>query len=121
MPRKSTLHISEPRTTVLLKAGNPPVEAVEVFRRVFWKSEFLAGEAFSFWKEVRKAEPGGLPVQVWKDWVSKHEMSVGQFYNMIHGLLGAGIVERRESSWRLSDGFPRELKAMLNIYTTCKG
>ncbi len=76
----------------------------------------MASEAFSFWKQVRRAEPTGLPVQTWKDWVSKHEMSVGQFYNMIHGLLGAGMIERRESRWHISDRFPAKLKATLNIY-----
>ncbi len=121
MPRKPTRHVTEPRTTVMFKAGDAPTEAVEVFRRVFWKSEFLASEAFSFWRQVRKAEPTGLPVQTWKDWVSEHEMSVGQFYNMIHGLLGAGMIEKRGPRWHPSDHFPVELKAMLDIYAGMVG
>lgn len=43
-------------------------------------------------------------------------MSVGQFYNMIHGLVGAGFIEKRESKWHLSDGFSRELEGMLKVY-----
>src|SRR6266581_9771779 len=90
MPRRATRHPSEPRTTVLLKAGRVPREVVDIFRQVFWKSDFLAEEALSFWREVKKAEPTGLPIQTWKDWTSRRNMSVGQFYNMIHGLTGAG-------------------------------
>ncbi len=90
----------------------------DLFKRVFWKSDFLAGQARSFWREVKKTEPMGLPIQAWKDWITNREMSVGQFYNMIHGLLGAGLIVRRESKWHLSDGFTHELKGMLKAYET---
>ncbi len=116
MPRRATRHPTEPKTTVLFKAGNLPASAGDLFRRVFWKSDFLAGEAHSFWREVKKAEPTGLPIQAWKDWIAKREMSVGQFYNMIHGLVGAGFIEKRESRWHLSSGFSRELDGMLKVY-----
>ncbi len=116
MPRRATRHPSEPKTTVLLKAGNLPASASDLFRRVFWKSDFLASEAHSFWKEVQRSEPGGLPIQTWKDWIAKRSMSVGQFYNMIHGLVGAGFIEKKESKWHLSLGFTRELEAMLKVY-----
>lgn len=112
---------SEPKTTVLLKAGKVPEHAGDVFKRVFWKSEFLAGEAHSFWREVKKSEPAGLPIRTWKAWISKRGMSVGQFYNMIHGLTGAGMIKRRESKWHLSEGFQAELKAMLSIYKSEDG
>ncbi len=101
----------------MFKAGNIPEEASDLFKRVFWKSEFLAGEAFSFWKEVRRSKPMGLPIQAWKDWISKRGMSVGQFYNMIHGLVGAGFIEKLESRWHLSNSFTKELEAMLKVYT----
>ncbi len=117
MPRRAIRHPSDPKTTVLFKAGNLPGAPSELFKRVFWKSEFLAGEAHSFWREVRKSEPSGLPIQAWKDWISRREMSVGQFYNMIHGLVGAGFIQKRDSKWHLSDGFTRELEAMLKVYT----
>ncbi len=120
MPRRATRHPSEPKTTVLFKAGHVPIEAVDVFRRVFWKSGLLAKEALSFWREVKRAEPTGLPLQTWKDWTSKRGMSVGQFYNMIHGLTGAGMVERRESKWHLSHGFQESLKTMLRVYASEK-
>ncbi len=118
MPRRATRHPSEPKTTVLLKAGHIPGEAVDIFRQVFWKSDFLAKEALSFWREVKKAEPTGLPIQTWKDWTSKRSMSVGQFYNMIHGLTGAGMVEKRESKWHLRNGFRDSLKTMLRLYAS---
>ena len=117
MPRRATRHPSEPKTTVLFKAGNIPGEAADLFRRVFWKSDFLAGEAFSFWKEVKRSEPTGLPIQAWKDWITKRSMSVGQFYNMIHGLVGAGFIEKHESRWHLSSSFTKELEAMLKVYS----
>ncbi len=63
----------------------------------------------------------GLPIQAWKDWISKRGMSVGQFYNMIHGLVGAGFIERKESRWHLSSGFLRELEKMLGVYSTESG
>jgi len=116
MPRRATRHPGEPKTTILFKAGNFPDSAGDLFKRVFWKSEFLAGEAHSFWREVKRAEPSGLPIQAWKGWIGKRDMSVGQFYNMIHGLVGAGFVEKKESKWHLSDGFTRELESMLKVY-----
>jgi hypothetical protein len=116
MPRRATRHPNEPKTTVLFKAGNLPASANELFKRVFWKSDFLAGEAGGFWREVKKTEPSGLPIQAWKDWITKRGMSVGQFYNMIHGLVGAGFIEKRDSKWHLSEGFSRELEGMLKVY-----
>ncbi len=77
----------------MFKAGKRPGSTNALFRRVFWKSKFLASEAHRFWREVQRAEPTGLPVQAWKDWIAKHEMSVGQFYNVIRGLVGAGFID----------------------------
>ncbi len=101
----------------MFEAGKLPESANDLFKRVFWKSNFLASEAHSFWREVKKAEPTGLPVQSWKDWVAKRGVSVGQFYNMIHGLVCAGLIDKRDSRWHLSDGFNRELEGMLKVYT----
>jgi hypothetical protein len=88
---------------------------------VFWKSDFLANEAQNFWKEIKQSEPVGLPIQTWKDWISKRGMSVGQFYNMIHGLIGAGLIEKHDSKWHLSNGFIRELEQMLTVYSNESG
>src|SRR5881296_3606606 len=68
--------------------------------------------------EDRRAEPMGLPIQAWKDWISSRRMSVGQFYNMIHGLVGAGFIEKRESKWHVSSSFIRELENMLSVYSS---
>ena len=98
-----------------------PSNPEELFRRVFWKSDFLAGEAQSFWREVKKSEPMGLPIQAWKEWIARRSMSVGQFYNMIHGLVGAGFIEKKESRWHLSSGFLRELEQMVAVYSAEAG
>ncbi|OLD55987.1 MAG: hypothetical protein AUG17_02805 [Crenarchaeota archaeon 13_1_20CM_2_53_14] len=121
MPSRAARGPPKQKTTILFKAGNLPSNPDELFRRVFWKSDFLAGEAHNFWREVKRAEPGGLPIQAWKDWISKRGMSVGQFYNMIHGLVGAGFIEKKESRWHLSSGFLRELEQMLTVYSTESG
>jgi len=105
----------------LFKAGNLPSTPEELFRRVFWKSDFLAGEAHNFWREIKKAEPSGLPIQAWKDWISKRGMSVGQFYNMIHGLVGAGFIDKRDSKWHMSEGFMQELEQMMKVYSSESG
>ncbi|SRR5712692_7908375 len=118
VPRRATRHPSEPKTTVLFKGGTQSKSADDLFKRVFWKSDFLAREADSFWREVKKTEPTGMPIQAWKEWVAKREMSVGQFYNMIHGLVGAGLIGKRKAKWHLSDGFSRELEEMLKIYNS---
>jgi hypothetical protein len=89
---KSQSPPSEPKTTVMLKAGKLPGSANELFRRVFWKSDFLASQAHSFWCEVKKAEPTGLSIQAWKDWSAEQGMSVGQFYNMIMFLRNVWIM-----------------------------
>jgi hypothetical protein len=121
MPRRATRGPPKQKTTILFKAGSFPEGPEELFRRVFWKSDFLANEAQSFWREVRKSEPLGLPIQAWKDWIAKRGMSVGQFYNMIHGLVGAGFIEKSDSKWHLSNSFLRELEQMLSIYSAESG
>ena len=121
MPRRALRRPPRLKTTILFTSGNLPASPEELFRRVFWKSDFLAGEAQNFWKEIRRAEPVGLPIQAWKDWISKRGMSVGQFYNMIHGLVGAGFIEKRDSKWHLSNSFIRELEQMLTVYSNESG
>jgi len=121
MPRRAVRGPPRQKTTILFKAGNLPSNADELFRRVFWKSDFLASEAQNFWHEVKRSEPMGLPIQAWKDWISKRSMSVGQFYNMIHGLVGAGFIEKKDSRWHLSGGFLRELEQMVSVYSSESG
>ncbi len=121
VPRRAVRRPAKQKTTILFKAGNLPSTPEELFRRVFWKSDFLAGEAHNFWREVKKAEPGGLPIQAWKDWISKRGMSVGQFYNMIHGLVGAGFIDKRDSKWHMSEGFMQELEQMMKVYSSESG
>jgi hypothetical protein len=48
-------------------------------------------------------------------------MSVGQFYNMIHGLVGAGFIEKKDSRWRISGGFLHELEQMVAVYSSESG
>lgn len=117
MPRRAVRKPAKQKTTILFKAGNLPSSPEELFRRVFWKSDFLAGEAHNFWQEVKRSDPAGLPIQAWKDWISKRGMSVGQFYNMIHGLVGAGFIEKHDSKWHMSQGFVLELEAMMKVYS----
>jgi hypothetical protein len=121
MPRRATRGPPKQKTTILFRAGNLPDNSDELFRRVFWKSDFLASEAQSFWREVKRTEPVGLPIQAWKEWIAKRSMSVGQFYNMIHGLVGAGFIEKRDSRWRISGGFLRELGQMQSVYALESG
>ncbi len=109
--------MTEAKTTILLRGGTVAASGPALFRRVFWKSAFLAEQAFSFWREVRRLEPEGLQVQAWKDWTLKRHMSVGQFYNMVHGLLGAGLVERKDARWHVSKSFLQEVEAMLQIHS----
>jgi len=104
MPRRAARGSPKQKTTILFKAGNLPGNPDELFRRVFWKSDFLAGEAHNFWREVKKAEPAGLPIQAWKDWISKR-----------------GFIEKKDSRWHLSVGFLRELEQMLTVYSTESG
>src|SRR5438552_3067967 len=121
VPRRAVRRPAKQKTTILFKAGNLPSTPEELFRRVFWKSDFLAGEAHSFWKEVKKAEPSGLPIQAWKDWISKRRISIVQFYNMIHRLVGAEFIEKRDSKWHMSGGFMQELEQMMKVYSSESG
>ncbi len=123
MPRRAVRGPPRQKTTILFKAGNLPSNAGELFRRVFWKSDFLASEAQNFWHEVKRSEPMGLPIQAWKDWISKRSMSVGQFYNMIHGLVGAGFIESiSPSRIRVTEtGFRSLALTSLTMYRRSKG
>src|SRR5947209_19374116 len=113
MPRRAARGPPKQKTTILFKAGNLPSNPDELFRRVFWKSDFLAGEAHNFWREVKRAERSGLPIEAWKDWISKLGMSVRQFYKMIHALVGAGVIEERDSKCHMSERIRHELGQMM--------
>src|SRR5437879_12299927 len=113
MPRRAARGPPKQKTTILFKAGNLPSTPDELFRRVFWKSDFLAGETHNFWREVKRAEPAGLPIQARKDWISKRGMSVGQFYNTIHGRAAAGLSENKESRCQFSSSHIPEPEQML--------
>ncbi|HYB92778.1 MAG TPA: hypothetical protein VED00_01365 [archaeon] len=121
MPRRAFRRPPKQRTTILFKAGSVPASIDDLFRRIFWKSELLAGEAHIFWSEMKKNEPSGMPIAYWKEWIKKRNLSVGQFYNMIHGLVGAGLIEKRENAWHVSSNFLRELEQMLILYTSESG
>jgi hypothetical protein len=115
------------KTTIMFKGGEIPVGFDEVFGRIFWKSQMLASQAKKFWESVKEMEgpreegTGGIKVDVWKDWTAKTGMSIGQFYNMIHGLQGAGMIERRGKRWHIGTGFMRQLEMMLRIYSVKSG
>lgn len=118
MPRRSRRSRQTHKgTTVLFKAGRVPATVDEMFSRVFWRSPLLASEAKVFCEELVSRGSSGMSVSEWKSWVGRRRITVGQFYNMIRGLVGAGIVEKREGSWHISTGFLRELEQFIIIYT----
>ncbi len=114
------------KTTLMFKGGEVPPDVQDMFRRVFWKSVGLAGEAKLFWQHVRDNDTAapkespvrGVSIKEWKDWREKRNMSVGQFYNMIHGLVGAGMLEKKEGRWRVGTGFMRQLEQLLILYSS---
>ncbi|HDN17656.1 hypothetical protein B6U74_02005 [Candidatus Bathyarchaeota archaeon ex4484_205] len=116
MPRKSSKC-----TTLLLKSGRVPATVDELFERVFWKSITLATEAKIFFLKLIEMEPDGFPVSRWKEWTERRKLSTGSFYNMLHGLEGAGFIEKREGAWHVSRGFLRELEQMVILYTSLTG
>ncbi len=105
----------------MLKAGNMAVSVEDLFSRVFWKSPYLQTEALAFFRQVKKSEPEGLSVTSWREWGIKRGMSVGQFYNMIRGLVGSGMLEKRSSRWHVSSGLMRELEQLLLLYSAESG
>ena len=104
-------------TTLMFKGGRIPASEDELFQRIFWRSPDLALEAKIFFKSVIKSEPMGIPVSDWKKWTEKRPISLGQFYNMIKGLVGSGLVEKRDGAWHVSTGFLRELEQMIVLYS----
>jgi uncharacterized membrane protein YeaQ/YmgE (transglycosylase-associated protein family) len=118
MPRRKKVKPEHKSTTILFKAGRVPATVDEMFSRVFWRSPLLASEAKVFCEELVSREPSGISVGEWRSWVGKRKITVGQFYNMIRGLVGAGIVEKREGSWHISTGFLRELEQFIIVYTS---
>lgn len=105
----------------MLKGGRMAITIDELFQRIFWRSSELAMEAKEFCSTIVKSEPTGISIGSWKQWTLKRNLTVGQFYNMLHGLIGAGMVEKRNSSWHVSSGFMRELEQMLMIYSSYTG
>lgn len=121
MPRRAIRRPPKQKTTVLFKAGNVPATTDELFRRIFWKSELLGSEGMVLWREIKSREPQGMSIRLWKEWISKRNLSVGQFYNIIHGLVGGGLLEKRGTDWHVSTSFMRELEQMLLIYSAETG
>ncbi len=103
----------------MFKAGCIPASTRELFRRIFWKSEELALEAELFWQELKKR--GGMPIKEWRKWVQRRNMSVGQYYNMLRKLIGAGFIEKRGGMWRISSNFLRELEQLIILYSAESG
>lgn len=119
MPRRGKgIKRASKGTTILFKAGKVPATVDEMFSRIFWRSPLLASEARIFCEELVSRESSGMSVNEWRNWITKRRITVGQFYNMIRGLVGAGIVEKREGSWHISTGFLRELEQFIIIYTS---
>ncbi len=118
MPRRGKIGRERRGTTILFKAGRVPATVDELFSRIFWRSPLLASEAKVFCEELVAREPSGISTREWRIWVKKRRITVGQFYNMMRGLMGAGIVEKREGSWHISTGFLRELEQFIIIYTS---
>ncbi|MEM3712604.1 MAG: hypothetical protein QXR97_03595 [Thermoproteota archaeon] len=118
MPRRGRVREERKGTTVLFKAGRVPATVDEMFSRIFWRSPLLASEAKVFCEELVSREPSGISTKEWKNWIKKRRITVGQFYNMIRGLVGAGVIEKREGSWHISTGFLRELEQFIIIYTS---
>ncbi|MEM1557630.1 MAG: hypothetical protein QXT26_01470 [Thermoproteota archaeon] len=118
MPRRGRIERGKRGTTILFKAGRVPATVDEMFSRVFWRSPLLASEAKAFCEELVSRGSSGISTKEWKTWVRKRRITVGQFYNMVRGLVGAGIIEKREGSWHISAGFLRELEQFIIIYTS---
>ncbi|MGQ9478867.1 MAG: hypothetical protein ACUVQ0_02450 [Thermoproteota archaeon] len=118
MPRRGRIKQTSRGTTIFFKAGRVPATIDEMFSRIFWRSPLLASEAKVFCEELVSRGASGFDVSEWKNWVRKRRITVGQFYNMIRGLSGAGIVEKRDGAWHMSTGFLRELEQLIIIYTS---
>lgn len=119
-PRRQRIK-STKSTTIMFKGGRIAASEDELLQRIFWRSQELALEAKIFLKAVIKSEPIGIPVSEWRKWIQKRPISLGQFYNMIKGLTGSGLIEKREGAWHLSTGFLRELEQMVVLYSAMTG
>lgn len=118
MPRRGRVKRDRRGTTILFKAGRIPATVEEMFSRIFWRSPLLASEAKVFCEELLSRGASGMSVSEWKKWIGRRKITVGQFYNMIRGLVGAGVVEKRDGYWHVSTGFLRELEQFIIIYTS---
>lgn len=107
-------------TTMLVKSGSVVATMDELFERVFWRSPKLAHEAQQLWKHL-KDSPDGMSSSKWKEWIERRNLTVGQYYNMIKGLRGAGLIEKRRGTYHISTGFLREMEQMVRLYSTITG
>ena len=107
-------------TTTLLKSGAVVTTTDELFERIFWRSPLLAHEALLLWKHLRES-PTGMPSSDWRAWVKERNLTVGQYYNIIKGMRGAGLIEKRGGRYHVSTGFLREMEQMVRIYSRITG
>jgi len=106
---------------IKMKGGAIPVSLDEVFERVFWKSTLLSNLAAKFWKQVVESGHEGFQVKRHLEWRSEHGLSVGQYYRMIRGLVGTGMIYKKEGCWIAGTGFLRELEQIIALYATTGG
>jgi hypothetical protein len=108
------------RKSILFKAGSIPTTLEDLFERVFWRNSLLAHEAMVFWSHL-KEDPGGFSSRDWKRWVGERGITVGQYYNIMRGLRGAGMIEKRGGRYHVSPRFLAELEQMVRVYSAASG
>jgi len=118
--RRKRVERAKWRKSILFKAGSIPTTLEELFERVFWRSPILAYEAMVFWNRL-KEEPQGFPARDWKKWIEERKITLGQYYNILKGLRGAGMIEKRKGRYHISPRFLAELEQMIRIYTAATG
>ena len=103
-----------------MKSGAVVTTSDELFERIFWRSPPLAHEALRLWNHLRES-PEGMPSSNWKAWTEERNLTTGQYYNIIKGMRGAGLIEKRGGRYHVSTGFLREMEQMVRIYSTITG
>lgn len=101
------------------RAGTLPTTVDDLFERVFWRKAEVANEARMLWTHIESRD-AGYPASEWKEWVAERGLSVGQYYNILNGLLGAGLIEKRRGRYYTSTRFLRELEQMSRLYASMK-
>ena len=97
MSTKKPISKTKYATTILVKSKSPPLDSIEVFTSLFFRSLDMAHKARRFYTQIIRSK--GIIDKDWEKMIEQLDTDRGSYYHMISKLRGVGLIEKREGIW----------------------